>query len=181
MRCIGVEPQLVSVDVLHARQHDRKVIRSVDAGEGVLHSFELEEVQGLYALRRGDVIALRLIRAAKLWWFVERVNGPEQAITARTVIFDLVQEQDFPFSSVMRHEPEDAAEANHWRPELGMPLKDDETVRASRKLRRAACRHASGGCSSWTNADPAAATPTAVTVCAAVRRHSAGRPDLSRE
>jgi hypothetical protein len=127
VRRVGEEPQVVSVDEFQARQHDRQVIRTVSAGDGVRYDFDLEGVQELYVLQRGDVIVLRLIRAAKLWWFVERVNGPEQTITARTAIFDQVQERDFPFSAVMRHEPENAAEANHWRQELGMPLRDEET------------------------------------------------------
>jgi hypothetical protein len=128
VRRAGQEPEVVSVEEFRARQHDRQVIGSISAREGVLYDFELEDVQELYVLQRGDVIVLRLMRAAKLWWFVERVNGPEQTIMARTALFDQVQKRDFPFNSVMRHEPENDAEANHWRRELGMPLKEEETA-----------------------------------------------------
>jgi hypothetical protein len=128
VRRVGEEPQVVSVDEFQARQHDRQVIRSASAAEERdFYDAELELVQELYVLQRGDAIVLRLMRATELWWFVERVNGPEQTITARTVIFDLVQERDFHFNSVMRYEPESAAEANHWRRRLAMPPEEQRT------------------------------------------------------
>jgi hypothetical protein len=94
----------------------------LSAGVGRNCDFDLEDVQGLYALQRGDVIVL-LVGVAPLWWFVVRVNGPEQTITAATTIFDQQREEEFSFAAVMRHEPDNADEADHYRQRLGLPLR----------------------------------------------------------
>jgi hypothetical protein len=80
---------------------------------------------------RGEVVSAkdfrarqdnRQVRATGLWWFVKRVNGPEQTITAQTLIFDQPRERDFPFAVVARQEPEDPDEADRYRRRLGLPM-----------------------------------------------------------
>lgn len=103
----------------------------------------MELAQEMFALGTGDALISNDRVFAGVWWFVKTVNGPEQTITAQTIIFDHVYELTRPFVYWAPVKPSDPVEVNEARERLGMARRDwdDPAFDLSEMLTGVADRH----------------------------------------
>jgi hypothetical protein len=112
----------MSPDEFASRRGLRRAVE-ITQPDAELRSWDLEELQALYALQRGDVI--KWTATGDVWWFVMRVNGPAKTVTARTVMFEQRRQRVLPFAAIRPIEPLDSYEANNERVSFGLEPRDE--------------------------------------------------------
>ena len=132
--------EVVRADDFLAYQYRREVRPVFDApGDDPPVIDDILELQALYALQEGDVVAPVSRRAGGLWWFVVSVDGAERTVLARTRIMGVRREETFAFEEILRRPPEtldEGVEADAYRRRLG--LKDPPRGPSSIETRRLA-------------------------------------------